>query len=87
MKSKRTIQIRGSTWGSVDGDLYGVWFKAANKSTMWYNADIYDEAGAEEPEDWDGFLDQLQLITDSGYEGVSVGVDVGWPLTDWFENV
>ncbi|MGO1841165.1 MAG: ABC transporter substrate-binding protein [Canibacter sp.] len=73
--------------GSVDGDLYGVWFKAANKSTMWYNADIYDEAGAEEPEDWDGFLDQLQLITDSGYEGVSVGADVGWPLTDWFENV
>ena len=36
--------------GSVDGELYGVWFKAANKSTVWYNADIYDEAGAEAPE-------------------------------------
>jgi alpha-glucoside transport system substrate-binding protein len=57
------------TWvdlGTVDGELYGVWFKAANKSTMWYNADIYDEAGASEPEDWDGFLEQLQLVSDAG---------------------
>ena len=73
--------------GSADDTLYGVWFKAAHKSTVWYNADIYDEAGADVPEDWDGFLDQLQLITDAGYSGISVGADVGWPLTDWFENV
>lgn len=73
--------------GSVDDKLYGVWFKAANKSTVWYNADIYDEAGATEPKDWDDFLQQLQLVSDAGYAGVSVGADVGWPLTDWFENV
>ena len=73
--------------GSVDGELYGVWFKAANKSTVWYNADIYDGAGATAPEDWDGFMEQLQLVQDSGYYGISVGADVGWPLTDWFENV
>ncbi|WP_232331374.1 ABC transporter substrate-binding protein [Agromyces laixinhei] len=73
--------------GSVDGTTYGVWFKASNKSTVWYNADIYDQAGAEAPEDWDGFLEQLQLVADSGYAGISVGADVGWPLTDWFENV
>ncbi len=73
--------------GTVDDQLYGVWFKAANKSTVWYNKDIYDDAGAAEPEDWDGFLEQLQLVQDSGYYGLSVGADVGWPLTDWFENV
>lgn len=73
--------------GSVDGQLYGVWFKAANKSTVWYNADIYDEAGATAPDDWDGFLEQLQMVQDAGYSGISVGADVGWPLTDWFENV
>lgn len=73
--------------GTVDDQLYGVWFKAANKSTVWYNADVYDEAGAEAPEDWDGFTEQLGLVTDAGYAGVSVGADVGWPLTDWFENV
>lgn len=75
--------------GTVDGELYGVWFKAANKSTMWYNADIYDEAGAsaDAAGDWEGFLEQLQLVSDAGYYGISIGADVGWPLTDWFENV
>ena len=73
--------------GSVDGELYGVWFKGANKSTVWYNTDIYDEAGATEPEDWDDFLTQLGLVNDAGYSGISIGADVGWPLTDWFENV
>jgi len=74
---------------TVDGDVYGVYFKAANKSTMWYNADIWDEAGAsaDAATDWDGFLEQLQLISDAGYSGISIGADVGWPLTDWFENV
>lgn len=73
--------------GSVDGSLYGVWFKASNKSTVWYNTDIYDQAGATAPETWDDFMAQLQLIQDSGYSGISIGADVGWPLTDWFENV
>ncbi|GAB2551257.1 ABC transporter substrate-binding protein [Leucobacter ruminantium] len=72
---------------TVDDDLYGVWFKGANKSTVWYNADIYDEAGAQEPEDWDDFKTQLGLVSDAGYAGISIGADVGWPLTDWFENV
>lgn len=73
--------------GSVDGELYGVWFKGANKSTVWYNNDIYTEAGATAPQTWDDFMEQLQLVQDSGYAGISIGADVGWPLTDWFENV
>lgn len=73
--------------GSVDDTMYGVWFKASNKSTVWYNADIYDQAGAAVPEDWEQFLAELQVVADSGYAGISIGADVGWPLTDWFENV
>ncbi|MGO1511323.1 MAG: ABC transporter substrate-binding protein [Actinomycetaceae bacterium] len=78
------------TWvdlGSVDGEVYGVWFKAANKSTIWYNAQVYEDAGAEVPETWEDFVSTLQLVSDSGVPGLSVGADVGWPLTDWFENV
>lgn len=73
---------------TVGGKNYGVWFKAANKSTVWYNKKIWDEAGADPAKatDWAGFMQQLQLLTDAGYAGVSVGADVGWPLTDWFEN-
>ena len=72
---------------TVNGQVYGVFFKAANKSTVWYNKDIYDQAGATVPKDWNDFLKQLQTISDSGYSGISIGADVGWPLTDWFENV
>ncbi len=72
---------------TVNGTNYGVWFKAANKSTIWYNKDIYDQAGATVPKTWDDFMKQLQVVNDSGYSGISIGADVGWPLTDWFENV
>ena len=78
------------TWkelSTYDGDLYGVWFKAANKSTVWYNVGVYDDAGADVPETWEDFMDTLQLVSDSGVPGLVVGADVGWPLTDWFENV
>lgn len=72
---------------TVNGKVYGVFFKAANKSTVWYNKDIYDQAGASVPKDWNDFLKQLQTVSDSGYSGISIGADVGWPITDWFENV
>jgi ABC-type glycerol-3-phosphate transport system substrate-binding protein len=73
--------------GSVDGKAYGVWFKGSNKSTVWYNTKVYDNAGATEPKTWDDFVAALQKVSDSGVPGLSVGADVGWPLTDWFENV
>jgi alpha-glucoside transport system substrate-binding protein len=73
--------------GSVDGKAYGVWFKGANKSTVWYNTAVYDNAGATVPKTWDDFVAQLKKVADSGVAGLSVGADVGWPLSDWFENV
>src|SRR5688500_3740102 len=43
--------------GTVDGKPYGVLFKAANKSTVWYNVPLFEEAGVEPPEDFDAFLE------------------------------
>lgn len=73
--------------GTVDKTMYGVWFKGANKSTVWYNTDVYKTAGADVPKTWDDFTKQLTLVSDSGVYGLSIGADAGWPLTDWFENV
>ncbi len=78
------------TWidlGSVNGKVYGVWFKGSNKSTVWYNTNVYKNAGASVPTTWTDFLKQLKVISDSGTPGLSIGADIGWPLTDWFENV
>lgn len=75
------------TLATSGGKDYGVWFKGANKSTVWYNTDVYDAAGAQVPKTWDDFLTQLGLVSTSGVYGLSIGADAGWPLTDWFENV
>ncbi|WP_351232637.1 extracellular solute-binding protein [Streptomyces sp. NPDC002133] len=73
--------------GSVDGTPYGVYFKAANKSLIWYNNAVFENAGATEPKTWKDFLTTAETISASGVTPVSVGGADGWTLTDWFENV
>ena len=73
--------------GTVDGELYGVWFKAANKSLVWYNTGVFEDAGIEPADDLEGFLEAAQTVTDFGVPALSVGGADGWTLTDWFENV
>ncbi len=73
--------------GSSDGTQYGVYFKAANKSTVWYRPEALENAGVDIPETWDDFVAAAQTIADSGVTPVSVGGADGWTLTDWFENV
>lgn len=73
--------------GSIDGTLYGVWFKAANKSTVWYNVGVFADAGVSPPATWDEFLEVARTIADFGVPPVSIGGADGWTLTDWFENV
>jgi ABC-type glycerol-3-phosphate transport system substrate-binding protein len=73
--------------GSVNGKLSAVFFKAANKSTVWYNTHVFDQAGVKEPATWDDFTKANQTIADSGVAPLSMGGADGWTLTDWFENV
>ncbi|MEU7044517.1 extracellular solute-binding protein [Streptomyces varsoviensis] len=73
--------------GSYEGKRYGVYYKVSNKSLIWYNTKLFDDAGAKEPATWREFLAQAQLIADWGVTPVSVGGADGWTLTDWFENV
>ncbi|MEU6813010.1 ABC transporter substrate-binding protein [Streptomyces sp. NPDC046831] len=73
--------------GKVDGKPYGVYYKAANKSLIWYNAQVFENAGASEPKTWKDLLTTAQTVYDSGVTPISVGGADGWTLTDWFENV
>ncbi|MEU6240525.1 extracellular solute-binding protein [Streptomyces sp. NPDC047024] len=73
--------------GKVDGKSYGVYYKAANKSLIWYNAAVFDNAGAKVPKTWPELLTTAQAVYDSGVTPFSVGGADGWTLTDWFENV
>ncbi|MGF0176058.1 ABC transporter substrate-binding protein [Streptomyces sp. Marseille-Q5077] len=73
--------------GKVDNKQYGVYYKAANKSLIWYNAQVFENAGATEPKTWDELLTTAQTVYDSGVTPFSVGGAEGWTLTDWFENI
>jgi ABC-type glycerol-3-phosphate transport system substrate-binding protein len=72
---------------SVDNKLYGVFFKGANKSTVWYNVHAYEDAGIEPAEDWDAFLQNAETLKQSGVPAWSIGGADGWVLTDWFEQI
>jgi alpha-glucoside transport system substrate-binding protein len=73
--------------GAVDGTQYGLMYKGANKSTVWYNVATFEEAGVEAPETWDDFVQARDTVKAAGITPFSVGVDVGWPITDLFENI
>ncbi|NEA45111.1 ABC transporter substrate-binding protein [Streptomyces sp. SID10815] len=73
--------------GKVGGKQYGVYYKAANKSLIWYNAKALQNAGASEPKTWKDLLSTARQVYDSGVTPFSVGGADGWTLTDWFENV
>ncbi|GAA1378090.1 ABC transporter substrate-binding protein [Catellatospora chokoriensis] len=73
--------------GTVDGKLYGVYFKVANKSVVWYRTDKFTEAGVQAPATWDDFVKVTKTLADAGISPMAVPGGDGWTLTDWFENV
>ena len=80
----------GSFWteqGTVDDKLYGVWFKASNKSVLWYNRALFNAAGATEPGTWQQLLRAANMLQAGGTIPFSIAGGDGWTLTDWFENV
>ncbi len=72
---------------TFDGKTYGVVFKGANKSTIWYNTQAFEDAGVEPPSTWDDLLAAGDTLKASGVTPYSVGAADGWTLTDLFENV
>jgi len=77
----------GVALGSVSGKLYGLFFKAANKSTVWYNVHAFKNAGVKPPKTWPQLLAAAKTIRGSGLPAYAIGGSEGWTLTDLFENI
>jgi alpha-glucoside transport system substrate-binding protein len=73
--------------GQVNGQQYGFFFKVANKSTVWYRSDSFDQAGVKPPTTWEDFVKASKTLSDAGTTAMAVPGGDGWPMTDWFENV
>jgi ABC-type glycerol-3-phosphate transport system substrate-binding protein len=80
-----------SAWNnlaSVKGKLYGVWFKAANKNTIWYNPAEFAAAGiTSTPTTWEQLLTDAGTLKAAGIAPFSLCTDVGWPVADLWQNL
>jgi ABC-type glycerol-3-phosphate transport system substrate-binding protein len=72
---------------TIDGKIYGLIFKGANKSTIWFNVKSLNDAGVDPPKTWDDLIKDASTIKASGTTPFSVGGADGWTLTDLFENI
>jgi alpha-glucoside transport system substrate-binding protein len=73
--------------GEINGKLYGLIIKGANKSTVWYNVKAFKDAGVDPPKTWDDLVKAAGTLKASGIPAYSIGGADGWTLTDLFENV
>lgn len=73
--------------GSVNGKLYGLFFKGANKSLGWYNVTAFRNAGVKAPNTFDELLTTAKTVKDSGVTPFAIGGGSAWTLTDLFENI
>lgn len=73
--------------GTVDGQVYGVFIKAAVKGLIWYNPKVYT-GGA--PTSWDDLNAKAAAAasgdTSAWCVGLESGAASGWPGTDWIED-
>ncbi|MCX4545818.1 ABC transporter substrate-binding protein [Streptomyces sp. NBC_01565] len=75
------------SYGTVDGTYYGLYFKAAHKSTVWYAPEAFAQAGVSEPKSYADLLKAGRTLADSGRPAFAIAGEDGWTLTDWFENI
>ena len=73
--------------GVINGHVYGLLIKGANKSTVWYNVSTFKNAGVKRVGTWPQFTKAISTIKASGTTPLSVGGADGWTLTDLFENI
>jgi alpha-glucoside transport system substrate-binding protein len=81
----------GSAWNqlaTVNGKIYGVWFKGANKNTIWYNPAEFATAGiTSPPTTWEQLVSDAGQLKAAGITPLSLCTDVGWPVADFWQNV
>ena len=81
----------GAAWNNLvtyNGKLYGVWFKGANKNTIWYNPAEFAMAGLKStPTTWQQLLADAATLKRAGVTPFSLCTDIGWPVADLWQNV
>ncbi|ONI68433.1 ABC transporter substrate-binding protein [Kribbella sp. ALI-6-A] len=81
---------RARLWDELlaqDGSTYGVPFKTAHKSAVWYRPSVFRKAGVRPPALWEEWVELNKALSTSGIRPLALGAGDGWMLTDFLENV
>lgn len=77
--------------GSVDGTVYGAFFKADTKSLVWYSPPVFMAMGYTIPSTWDEMTALMdQIVADGGVPwscGIESSDATGWVATDWIQDI
>jgi len=77
--------------GTYQGSMYALFYKAANKGTIWYSPKQFHAIGAQVPATWQELLALSTALANSGKYpwsmGVSSGSTSGWPAADWLAEI
>ena len=78
--------------GTVDGTLYGVFYRANLKSIVWYPVQAFADAGYEIPTTWEELVALSdQIVADGNGNPWCVSMEhgdaTGWVGTDWIEDI
>lgn len=83
-----------SSWidlGTYNNGYYALFYKAANKGTIWYNPNQSRTLGTEPPTTWSDLIALSDKIASSGKYPWSMGVESGaasgWPAADWIAEI
>ncbi len=76
---------------TVDGQLSGVFYRAATKSIVWYPPPQFEAAGYEVPQTWDELIALSDQIVADGSAPWCISIEdkgaTGWVATDWLEDI
>jgi len=80
--------------GTVNGNLYSLFVRAANKSMVWYDPKVFNNNSWTVPATWDDMITLSNTIVSAGKTpkypwsvGVENGAASGWPATDWIAQI
>ncbi len=77
--------------GSYNSKLYAIFYKAANKGTVWYNPAQFQKNNYQIPSSWQDMITLSNNIAGSGKYPWSMGVSSpgsnGWPAADWIAEI
>jgi alpha-glucoside transport system substrate-binding protein len=77
--------------GTSQGKLYALFYKAANKGTIWYDPAQFQTNGYQVPTTFDDLITLSNTIAGTGKYpwsmGVSSGSASGWPGADWIAQI